>query len=86
MSSSIIIFYIFSPDARGVVKTIALNDPRVETVVEALPHELEFRINRFIYFHAYVNANIHILMYTFVRQYINTHCLHAYNTLKQKLM
>ena len=38
--------YFSSPDARGVVKTIALNDPRVETVVEALPHELEFRINR----------------------------------------
>jgi hypothetical protein len=38
--------HAFSPDARGVVKTIALNDPRVETVVEALPHELEFRINR----------------------------------------
>ena len=39
--------YFSSPDARGVVKTIALNDPRVETVVEALPHELEFRINSY---------------------------------------
>eukprot|EP00960_Hanusia_phi_P049356 759513-Hanusia_phi.AAC.3 len=39
--------YFSSPEARGVVKTIALNDPRVETVVEALPNELEFRINSY---------------------------------------
>ena len=39
--------YFSSPDARGVVKTIALNDPRVATVVEALQHELEFRINSY---------------------------------------
>jgi len=39
--------YFSSPEARGVVKTIALNDPRVEAVVEALPNELEFRINSY---------------------------------------
>jgi hypothetical protein len=39
--------YFSSPEARGVVKTIAMNDPRVAMVVEALPHELEFRINSY---------------------------------------